>query len=241
MKIKLKINKKLKFPLLVALAIVILVVIILLFVKFLNRDLETFEVVDTEMYQYFGEQRFDYTTNMTINNKNEIKNLKVDGKEVVFFSEPFYYKEERKVLFPIEMSLIVPSSNMLQARLPVFTVLDGTILQTYLKNANLNYYIDDAIIFDGNNLYFFPFESILKIDGVEHALTAFSFVTVDPLNKECVYYDYENDIAKTVEYTKEVSAVVNNLTLNLSVDSIVINGKQRLLIKDLKHLDLLSN
>ena len=136
------------------------------------------------------------------------------------------------------MSIIIPSSNLLQKQLPFFSILDGEKIDTYVVKNNNKIFIDDAIIYDGNDLYIFPFTTTLKIDNENIELSPFSYVIVNYTNKTCFYYDYEKEYAKTFENVKEdVIATNNSYKLNLSIDSIDNNGKQRLLMKEIKYLD----
>ena len=235
---KTKNYKKIVKQILLGLIALLLLVIVTLVVKNATKKITTYEVKDTAMYQYFGEQRFDYNTNLTINKENEITKLLVDNEEVILSSDPFYYAEERKILFPMNMSIIIPSSNLLQLKIPFYTILDGTMIKTYLRNADNEYFIDDAIVYDGNDLYVFPFETTLLIDEEEYNLSPFSYVIVNYNNKTCFYYDYEQGNAKIVSDIKnDVFASNGNYKINLSIDSIENNGKQRLLMKNADYLD----
>ncbi len=235
--IKKKNPKKIILKILIPLIIIILLLSVILIIKKLNNKITTY-TTDTKMYQYFGEQRFDYTTKLTLNKDNSITKLLVDNKEVILSSDPFYYKDSRKILLPTDMSIIIPSSNLLQKQLPFFSILDGEKIDTYVVKNNNKIFIDDAIIYDGNDLYIFPFTTTLKIDNENIELSPFSYVIVNYTNKTCFYYDYEKEYAKTFENVKEdVIATNNSYKLNLSIDSIDNNGKQRLLMKEIKYLD----
>ncbi len=236
--IKKKSFKKYIKKILLFLLIIVLLLSVILIIKKVTKKITTYEIKNTAMYQYFGEQRFDYNTNLTINKDKEITKLLINNKEVVLSSDPFYYSKEKKMLFPNDMSIIIPSSNLLQKKIPFYTILDGTKIGTYLRNAKNEYFIDDAIIFDGNDLYIFPFETTLIVDNNKYELSRFSYVIVNYNNKTCFFYDYEKEITKTIEDLKnDVYTTNGNYKANLSIDSIENNGKQRLLMKEIRYLD----
>ncbi len=227
-------------PILASLGLILIFIAVLLMMRQVKKEIETYTIQDAKLYQYFKEQKREYNSTLTISNEKEITELKIEGKSVELDSTPFYYQEEKKVIFPHQMSVVFPNSNSLQRKVSYFTILDGTDITTYLKNANLNYMLQNAFLYDGNDLYFFPEGVTITVMGTPYSLTPFSYVIVN-YNGECIFYDYEMNQAQVIEnVTEDVIATGDNYQLNLSIDATIYGEKSRLLLKKLEYLDNLK-
>lgn len=232
--------KKLLIPLLVTSGIVLIFIAILLMIQKVEEQLTTYNSKDLSLYQYFKDRRMDYNTTIVISNKDNETSLKIDGETVELDSTPFYYQKERKVLFPKVMSVIFPMSNVLQKKIPYFQKLDGTGTSTYIRGIHTNYLLQNAFLYDGNDLYFFPEGVKVTIMGQEYSMSNFSYIIVG-FDNEVIMYDYELDHATLLENVEgDVIATYNDCKINLSIDSVIYNGKSRLLLKNLDYLDNLK-
>lgn len=227
-------------PIFASLGLILIFIAVLLMMRQVKKEIETYTVQDAKLYQYFKEQKREYNTTLTISNEKEITELKIDGESVELDSTPFYYQEERKVLFPQTMSVIFPNSNTLQKKIPYFSILDGTDISTYVKNSNLNYMLQNAFLYDGNDLYFFPETVTVTVMGTPYTLTPFSYVIIT-YNGECIFYNYEMEQAHVIENVNgDVIAEGNGYTLNLSIDAAIYGEKSKLLLKKLEYLENLK-
>ncbi len=235
-----KFVKEHMIPIFIVLCVIVIFIIVLLLMKNVKEELENYTVKDANLYQYFREIRRDYNTTLTISNEKEITELKINDETVELDSTPFYYQDEKKVLFPQQMSVIFPLANSLQKKIPYFTELDGTEMVSFLKNSNLEYQLFNAFLFDGNDMYFFPDGITIKFMDREISLSPYSYVIVN-FNQEVIYYNYEMDIADVVEnVTGDVLAVGDGYNINLSIDAVIYGEKSRLLLKNLEYLDNLK-
>ena len=226
---------------LIGLAVILIGVGVVLLLRQVEKELETYTVEDASMYQYFGTQKFMYDTSLTISNEKEITELKVNDEVVELDSDPFYYQKEKKVIFPRDMSVVFPKSNGLQRKIPYFTVLDGTGIDNYLTNRGLNYLIENAFLYDGNDLYFFLDEVTIQLpDGRTIPLSPYSYLVLN-YNVELMAYDYKNDSALVEEnIVGDVFVLGDGYQLNVSIDGIIYGENTRLLMKNLNYLDNLS-
>ena len=66
------------------------------------------------------------------------------------------------------------------------------MLDNYLKYNTTSYALYNSFLYDGNDLYFFPNETVIEIDGKKYNLTPYSYAIVR-YDKECILYNYELD------------------------------------------------
>lgn len=211
----------------------------LLIINMVQEKMNTYTIEDAKLYQYFNEQRFDYDTKLVLSNKDEITELKINDETVTLDSTPFYWQKEKKVLFPQTMSVVFPRENGLQRRVPYFTILDGTNIDNYLKYNTTSYALYNSFLYDGNDLYFFPNETVIEIDGKKYNLTPYSYAIVR-YDKECILYNYELDTVEIIQDAKDVFVSGDGYKLNLKIDSIIYGEKARLLLKNLDYLTILK-
>lgn len=222
----------------VGLILILLAVIFIVF--FVKENLDTYTIENEDMYIYFDQAKFEYNTDITLDSSSGVTKLEVDGEEVDLESEPLYYKGIDKVIFPKEMAVVFPLSSGQQKRIAKFTQLDASEGGMYLKNRNLNYSIANAFLFDGNSLYFFLDDTTFKVGEIEITVPAFSYAIYN-FNKDLYLYDYEEDMMYYfANVTNDVLAEAKGYTINLSIDSLEINGKSKLLLKNFSYLSNLK-
>ena len=224
--------------------LIIIIVVSILSINFLNsakEEIVTYKTEDgQEIYFYINEWRFDYSSQITVSSENEFIKLTTENYEHAFDSEPIYYKKQARVLFPNQMSLVMTKNNYIQKKLSKFTRVyyEGSF---YLENKGLNYPINNAFLYDGNDLYFFLNETTIKIgEEEEYHLPTFSYVIYN-YNKELYIYDYLKDemIHKT-NVSSTVLAVNEDYEVNLLVDSIIHKDGQKLLMKNFEYIPILK-
>lgn len=161
------------------------------------------------VYQYFLGSRNDYTAVVTYNLKNLIVDLGVKEDKLKFTNTPIYYKDEDKVIFPKEMSIIFPYRDGSQYKLykyATYYVEDG--IQFIKNNSDVGNY-EDFFMYDGKDLFFFPFESTLYINDKEYMkLGEMSYVRVVG-GLSLVYYDTATESGDVVDINNDIVRVVN--------------------------------
>lgn len=219
--------------------VVLIAILILFTTKKIISSLEKIVFEDNEVYQIFGEQVFEYKTKFEISNKKGLLKIHINDEEIEPAPTPFYFKDTKKVLFPENMAVIFPLSNMDQRRIPYFSYIEEMNHTYTISNLNLEYPIENAFFYDGNDLYFFIDEVTLTFDNTKINLSPFSFVTYN-FNNDLTIYNYESNDAQLYNGVKTAIVEHRNFKLNLVTDSIIYGDKNRLLIKNLSFLDLLK-
>lgn len=232
--------KRNMIPFIVGVALILILIIVLVLMNVVKKEINQFKTEDESFYQYFGTQRFEYDTKLTIDNSGSITELKIDDESIVLDSTPFFYKKEKKVLFPKLMSVVFPRSNGLQNKIPYYSSVDGNSLNYYIKNNNLNYMVDTAFLYDGNDLYFFLTDVEITFGDNIVKIPSFSYATLN-YNKELYIFNYDTQL---MDYYENVSDTVyargSGFTVNMSIDAIIYGENSRLLVKNLDYLENLK-
>lgn len=229
-------NYKLMIP------IILMVVLFLAFIIYYKVSLSNNYTEDTNgnFYQYFYDKKYEYEGVVTTNKRGEVVDFKSITLDINFDSTPIYYQDKEKVIFPKDMSVVMPTlscAEYLSSGYSVVTLKDGVYnLVTNKYNNKLNHYF----LYDGKDLYFFIENIKLKYNSEEVTLGAFSYVIVKP-NKYVAYYDKKNDIYKTIDLTSDEVIVSNDYyTVDLASDMIDYQGTNVLLTSGIENLNTID-
>lgn len=190
---------------------VIMVLIVTIF--FLYRKYEydnTRNKQEVSVFQYYAGVRTDYKAIVTYNLKDSIIDIKAKNKKIEDNSMPIYYEDKSKVIFPKEMNIVFPLREGSQFKLYKYSTYYYEDTIHYIKNnTDLGYY-SFFFLFDGDDLFFFPEEVILKIGGKEYKkLGAMSYVSVVG-GMTLIYYDTATDTGEAIELNGKVVTVSGN-------------------------------
>lgn len=193
-----------------------------------------------EIYFYIGEKKYEFSSQIVISSDNEIITVKTENYNFDFGSEPIYFKNKNEVLFPNRMSVVFTKNSYIQNKINKLSkiVLDGSL---YIQNKNLNYPVNDAFLYDGNDLFFFLNETEIKIGSYSEKLSPFSYAVYN-YNKELFMYDYKDDrMIYFPNIEENVLATNKDYVINLGTDSIIHKDGSKLLMKNLDFLNKLGN
>ena len=139
---KIKKNKKtLGITLAGILLIILIIVVISIF--FAKKDLNEYKIKNENIYMYFGEEKFEFNSDVVLDNDNNVTSLKSNNKKLELYSEPVYIKNKKKVIFPKNMNVVFPKSSFKQYKVNYYTVLTKDNDDYKLTNKNLNYRISN--------------------------------------------------------------------------------------------------
>lgn len=234
-------GKYFKSAITVALLLLSFVIVIFACIK-LNEALNRQRIENVLVYTWFNEEllSYDETAELVFDRNNTATELKIDGKKQEIETTPYFYNNERKVLFPQEMSLVQPRlNNGQQNRVPGLSFIDGVSITPRISFANFERELGSAFLFDGSDLYFFVNPVKMIIGDEEMELPVFSFATYN-FNHELYVYNYDESTAKYYENVDSVKAEAETYTIDLVTDTYNINGKSRLLVQNVGALDLLK-
>ena len=172
---------------------------------------------EISVFQYYSGIKVDYTAIFTYNLKDAIVNIEAKDEELTFKSSPLYYEDLSKVIFPQEMSIVFPLLEGSQFKLYKYSSYYSDDSIHYIKNnADLGIY-EYFFIYDGVDLFFFPEETVLKIDNKDFIeLGSKSYCRLVG-GETLIYYDTATDKGEVIELNGNIVNVVGKyIDVNLN-------------------------
>lgn len=238
---KIKENKKI-LGLALAITILIMLVLVVASVLFAKKDLNEYKIKNENIYIYFGEEKFEFNSDVILDKDNNVASLKSNDKKLNLYSEPVYIKNKKKVIFPKSMNVVFPKSSFKQYKINYYTVLTKDNEDYKLTNKNLDYRISNSFLYDGNDLYFFITKGTVTFSNQSIDISPMSYVNYSYGNGELYIYNYDED--KVYYYPAMIDGDVifknDDFELNISSDSVKSGTKNKLLRKNIDDLDRLK-
>lgn len=238
-------HRKLKRREIILISIIIIASVIsaFLIIKNYYKKINSIRFENYELYQFFSGRKFNYEGVMSITYKEETVELKSKDQNVDLGFIPVYFKKiTNEVLFPVNMELIFPRYKNKNYRLKYFTRIisdssnDGE--SAFIKNKKNNIFLEESFLYDGENLYFFPYSTVVEIDNKEYSLTPLSYIIVNYKGTIEMFNKGKGSYLIIDEHENDVIAKVGNFKVNLSTDMIMYENENRLLIKNVSKLPL---
>lgn len=218
------------------LVLLLIIIVSVSFLKF-TKKVDELTLKNENLYQYLTGIKIEYKGKITLNkNNNKITEISFQNANVELDSTPIYYKKSPKVIFPENMS-VVKMIDGTQERASYYSTLyqdtDYCVLESGKKKQTLN----NAILYDGKDLYFFVDKVKVKFQNNEIDLEPMSYIIADNFNKQVEVYDYNKDDYQIYkDNDSEVMIEHKDYKVNATFDLYYNNNKSRLLIKDLTKL-----
>ncbi len=227
-------NYKLIIPILL-----LLVIFIAFIIYYKVSILDNYrEYKDEKVYQYFFNQKYEYKASIGFNRKQEVVEFKTKDYDINFDSTPIYYQKQNKVIFPSNMSVVMPTLNCSEYLLAKYSLLQKNKGNYILKTEDYEGKLGHYFLYDGNNLYFFLDEVTLTIGDDTIKLSPLSYVIADTEKSSISYYDKENDTAKTIETLNTDSVVETEYyKIYISIDQIDYYGEDVILTSKIDELN----
>ena len=208
------------------------VIVVNFSVKNLSR--ETYEKM--ELYQYFAGKKYEYGAGATIDFGGEIVRLSDFNKNINLDSTPIYIKNEKKMILPEMMEIVTYNNNGEYFRtgnkLSTIVIEDETADERIrIRTGGEDKYFDEGFLYDGNDLYVFPYGAVITIDENEYALGKMSYLKIGN-GAQVELYDYEIDSYITVDDFSEVLMKNEYCTLDVVSDFLTCGTKSKILVKD---------
>ena len=221
----------------VAAFIILLLAIIMIFIFYRKQKVYNFK--DYKLYQYFSGVKVEYEGKVSITNDGEETKITTkDGVENIEDS-PIYFKDnDNEVFFAKNMQLIIPRIKTTSYKINHFSKIKIDDDLAYLNYKNKNIYLEQSFLYDGDNLYFFIYETKVNIDEKEYTLSPLSYIIVNYKSEIEIYDKKEDNYTIIDEHQRDVIAYLDNYKVNLSTDSLTYDSGDRLLIKSPDNLPL---
>ena len=222
--------------------IALMIVLFAAFLVYYKVSLSNVFHVDTEdsFYQYFYNNKYEYKAIVSKNKKGVIIDFKEEDITINQDSTPIYYSDGKTVIFPSDMSVIMPIMNCSEYLAKGYSYIeykDKVYKLTTLKYSdNLGHYF----LYDGNDLYFFIEEVTLKVSGQEIKLSPMSYV-IARYGNYISYYDKENDEYETINVSSDDSLVSNDYyNIYVSKDTVDYYGTNVILTSNIDMLNTID-
>lgn len=205
-----------------------------------EEELVKYTVKDEKLYTYSGTIKLEFDTEITLDHNEKVTKLVAGEEEIEVFTEPIYYEDKKQVIFPNAMSVVFPMNDRLQRKINRYTVIDGSYSSPMAQNVKLNYALIDAFVYDGFDVYFFTEKGKITYGEKTVEVPAFSFVRCE-YNGSIYIYNYETkEMIYEEEFKGNVMAEFEGYSINLSYDTIVVDGEPSLLSKNINSLGKLG-
>lgn len=221
---------------------ILLLILIIVAILFAFRgNIDKVVIKDHDLYQYTDGIKLEYTGEIMIDKEtDEITQLSVKDMVMELGTDPIYYADESKVLFPKNMAIIFPMNGS-QYKVNYYTTVYRELEDIYIEDRSLNRTVSNAIIYDGGDIYLLVDKSTVTIGEEKIEVSPLSLVVANTQNKVAYVYNYESDEFKEfTELKDEVIISTGSYKVNASLDLMYYNDKSRLFIKSidkLKNLD----
>lgn len=199
---------------------IMVVIVLLITVFFLYREYKfdnTRNKSDEDVFQCYGGVKLEYTATFTYNLKKSIVDVVPKDRDIEINNIPIYYSDMSGVVFPTVMSIVFPLRNAGQYKLYKYASYFAEEDVHFIKNNEDTDNYENFFLYDGKNVFFFPYESVLKINGEDYAeLGPMSYVNLVG-GYTLLYYDAATDTTKAIEIDGDtVSVVWKNIEVNVS-------------------------
>lgn len=220
--------------------IVVLIALFIVFSRFSNMNKFEYNA-EYPMYQYFSGVKTSYTGKVTLINDGDITKVESNEGIMDINDAPIYYQDvDNKVLITKNMQLFFPHLFNKNYKLKYFTNIfyDTEMSSSYFEDGKKNVFLEDAFLYDGNNMYLFLTDISVQVLGEKYDLSPLSYVVVN-YQGEVEIYDKKTDKYHMIELCeKDVLANLGEYTINLSTDTVSNGDNSRLLMKSVDGLEI---
>ena len=225
----------------VMIPIIFMIVLFIAFLVYYKVSVSSNYRVDKEedVFQTFYDRKYEYKAIVSKNRKNVIVDFQPKDIKISLDSTPIYLKGGKTVIFPSNMSVVMPTIGCAEYLSPKYSYIyfknNVYNLVTNRYHGKLNHYF----LYDGGDMYFFIEKVTLKINNESIPLSPYSYI-ISKYNNYLFYYDMNSDTYKTLTVNGD-SIVVENEYYKVLVDKDIIeyNGNV-ILTSDISKLNTID-
>ena len=218
--------------------LILLLILLIVAILFAFRgNIDKVVIKDHNLYQYTDGIKLEYTGEIMIDKEtDEITQLSVKDIVMELGTDPIYYEDEMKVLFPKNMAVVFPLHGT-QYKVNYYTTVYRDLDDIYIEDRSLKRTLKDAIIYDGGDIYLVIDKSTVTIGKEKIDVSPLSLVVANTQNKVAYVYNYDKEELKEFKDLKdEVIISTDSYKVNASLDLMYYNEKSRLFIKSIDKL-----
>lgn len=225
----------------IAIIAAVLIIVIAIFLYIILTQKGKFET-NEKMYQYFADQKYEYTGKTEFSKVNDEIHLKNQQYDFVLDSKPVYFENQNKILLPTSMACVLPNTYVVK-RINYLSEISRVSSSDFsVKKDKLSKTISDCFLFDGKNLYIFLTKAKITYNDKVINLEPFSYIIVN-YNQSIQIFDYtaqKSSSEKTGQCTV-MAEMESGYKVNLSTDTLYrFDGQEQLLFSQPELLDELK-
>lgn len=225
----------------ISFAAFLLLVGVLVVVFQAKEEITQYTIKNERLYTYMLNHRLDMTSQVTLDHDDNVTKMIYNGEEITLVSEPIYYTDKKEAILPNDMSVVFPRDERRQKKINRYTKVEEAGSQVVLMSSNLKYALTDAFVYDGDNVYFFADDGVVKYGDKTIPVSKFSMVTCEYRGSIAIY-DYKTQkMTYEEKFEGNVIAEFENYSINLSEDKVIVKGESSLLDKNVETQGLLTN
>lgn len=235
-------KKKKRKNTIITISIISALIIIIIVVSIIIANLNSTKTESHNFFQWYSGQKVEYKGELTFTRKEGLTELRATDKKVTLDSTPVYYAEkENKVIFPEDMAIVFPNNNGMMYRINHFSNIieesNDVYLETNLAVETNKTKLDQAFLYDGQDLYFFLERCNITVNGTTYEVSPLSYAIVR-YKQRVEIYNYEKDEYQVIDIQdgQEAKVITDTYTINMSFDSLQTKEKEQLLIRGLSYL-----
>jgi len=227
----------------ISILIIISISIIYLIINNYYKKINSIKYDHYELYQYFSGAKIEYDGVLSIEYNNNVTKIESKNKKVDTGFIPIYFQKiKNQVIFPVNMELIFPKYKNKNYRLKYLTKLVNDTIDNeetiFIEDNNKKIYLEPSFLYNGEDLYFFPYSTKIIVDDKEYQLSPLSYIIVNYKDLIEIYNKDEDKYTIIDTHENDVIAMVENFKINLSTDMIMYENENRLLLKKVDKLPL---
>lgn len=208
------------------------------------KSTKTISFYNQGVYQFFSGIKYNYVGNATMED-DVLVGFSDAGDTISIGDFPIYYQTiDNECIIPINMGLFLMNEKGKNYRVNYFSKLQiekvGNDEMAFIDYKNKKSYISDAFLYDGRDMYVFPYSVIITIEGKDYELSPLSYVIINYKDSVEMYNRATDEYYFIDEITEDVIASYFNNKINLSTDMIIYDDDVRLLIKNINKLNQFS-
>ena len=139
------------------------------------------------------------------------------------------------------MGLFFLNERGINYRINYFSKLETEISNgdelSFIDYNNKKMYISESFLYNGKDMYVFPYSATIKVEGKEYQISPLSYVIVNYKDSVEIYDKVKDEYSYIDGIKEDVMATIKGIRVNLSTDMIVYETGERLLIKNVNKLN----
>lgn len=223
-------NQEQKRILLIVLPVLAVLMVLMVISIFVFYKSKTEKRIDNKTYQFFFDQKTEYSENSKLISGDSHSVVK-DGKdENIADPSPIYVEGDDSMIIPLD-TCYMDIAEGIEWRLEAGCILECNGQDVKLLRGNRINYLSGGFLHDGGRSYIFLDEISLDVDGITYKLPPMSFVSREA-NMFRIYIYGDDKVTLPPSASNEIVAVNNSRGYRIDIKSNVyysISGERKLL------------